>query len=114
MGIMEKLADNMRPLPLWDLPLEFETRLGTTKTVYMSRGPLGVQFSKSAPITISSVKDSSHAQILGIEKGWLVTKIGDADVRHETNRNRLAELLRQGSRILPHDGGSPIGSLNGV
>merc|ERR1712032_1475509 len=101
---MGKLASNMRPLPVWCLPPEFETAQGEQKRFIMEYAPIGIQFSKRAPFTVSSVKQGSYGQQLGIQQGWLVTGIGDADVRRETQRATLYHHMKSGSEILPiHD-----------
>ena len=51
----------------------------STKEVVFTSKPLGLDFSKSVPLTVRSVKKESAAEAAGVEANWVLTHIaGDA------------------------------------
>lgn len=53
---------------------------GEKKTVQLTRKPVGIDFHYTAPIKVDSVFPKSHAEELGIEKGWIVRSIHGEDM----------------------------------
>lgn len=52
-----------------------------SKTVLVSRRPLGMEFSRKRPFSVSVVAPGSHAEELGISLGMLVSRIGGVAVK---------------------------------
>merc|ERR1719203_75569 len=71
-------------------------------TVTLTRKPLGIEYSHKTLMKVKRVKNGSHAQEAGVEKGWEIVKVGDVDVSqmdYPTTKGILGEMvakLRQG------------------
>jgi len=74
------LIDHLSRNPWWPLDIEFKTNTGELKTISFKKQPLGMVFSKHAPIKIDSFKADSYGKSMGVELGWTMTKLGGEDV----------------------------------
>merc|ERR550532_3245988 len=97
-----KLAYHMKELPLWPLPIEFRRSHGAEQvaTVRFAERPLGIEFTNRAPIRVGRVCGSSPAERGGVREGWCVTRIGEADVRENTNFREVVGLFKEGVQPL--------------
>lgn len=66
------------------LVLVFGTRDGQKETRVFTQRPLGMQFRKKTPITISSISQGSQAEQFNVQLGWQLHSIGDTDVKGMT------------------------------
>lgn len=65
-----------------------------------SRRPLGLDISKTKPVTVGHVLAGSHAEDLGVRVGWRLLSVNGEDVAAFDHELVLA-LLRQGAAQLP-------------
>merc|ERR1712003_515467 len=63
-------------LAFWPLRMDFDAK-GSLKTCYFERRCLGMEFSKSAPFVVERFKGDSYAQACGVERGWVLLRVGD-------------------------------------
>lgn len=75
---------------------------GGEKKVLVTRNPVGFDFDIGVPITIAEVRPKSHAQELGLQKGWQLKSVGSlslADMNYEGCFARLhAQLADLGGK----------------
>lgn len=62
------------------LALTFELPDKTTKEISFAETPLGIDFSKSLPLTVRRLKPGCCADRLGVEADWVVTLINGSAV----------------------------------
>jgi hypothetical protein len=101
---LDKLLEkSLEPLPCWPLTVEFKTKAGM-KTVSFSKQPLGMLFPREVPIEIKGFAPESHARGVGVQEGWIISKIGNVSVEGQSFR-RVLNLLTTGL--------SPLETLSG-
>lgn len=101
--VNSKLHDWMKDFPLWPLPMVFSDG-GVSKDAKFVERPIGIEFSNSAPIKVTTVYEGSPAAEQGITEGMTVTKIGEADVRDNTDFRKVMEIFYEGVQPLDHQG----------
>ena len=62
----------------------------STKEVIFASKPLGLDFSKSIPLTVKSVKKDSAAESAGIEAKWVLTHVAGDELPSD-----LKEVMRR-------------------
>lgn len=95
---LEQHSEDLDP---WPLRMDFETSEGVVRTVYIEEGPLGISFLNSLPIVVDGFKPGSTARELGVERGWALTRIGDMDLRGETDLHTVLSYVIDGVGQLP-------------
>lgn len=94
-GSLDKLLEkSLQPLPSWPLAVEFKTKAGI-KTVSFSKQPLGMLFPREVPIEIKGFAPDSYAKGVGVQEGWIISKIGNVSVEGQ-NFRRVLNLLTTG------------------
>merc|ERR1712137_214327 len=83
----EKAADNAGSKPVEKTEKEhgpvdvlFKLPAGGEKAVTFTKRPLGLDFARTAPITIKEVKPRSHSELLGIEVEWIVKSVNGEEL----------------------------------
>jgi len=100
----KKLLDHLSKNPWWPLDIEFRTDKGELKTISFKKQPLGMVFSKHAPIKIDSFKSDSYGHSMGVELGWTMTKLAGEDVG-DLSFKEVDNKLKDGlSRLEPIPG----------
>lgn len=95
------LEDSLSRHPCWPLRIDFRTRAGSIEKRYFENTPLGLVFPHKAPIRIESFRFNSYAADLGVEAGWVITRIADTDVT-DMEFNEVDKMLVEGlSRLDP-------------
>lgn len=79
--------------------LGFELPNGTTTGVTCFQRPLGMQYSKSLPVTVTMVHQESHAAQLGIEEGWRLRYVGEEDMVDRSFAYVLGTLCKTTSHL---------------
>jgi len=77
--------------------------------VLFEKRPLGFEFNRTAPITISKVDRGSHGDEKGVKEGWIIERINDTSFTYESNFQEVYDVLVKALRVCPADGenGSP-------
>lgn len=90
--------------PLTGMPfLEMEfiiDQAGTKRSILFCQKPLGMEFWQRQPVKVTGFKQKSHAQELGVQKGWVLVSIGGQDVK-SWKCNEVYSLLQDRVTILP-------------
>jgi len=81
--------------------MSFIDESGTTHKVKFVQRPLGIEFTNQAPIKASKVHAESPAADQNVQEGWQVSKIGDQDVRDNTNFREVMTYFHEG--VIPLD-----------
>lgn len=103
--VMQKLHDSLLPFPWWPLRAEFTTPSGAQEVIQFVKQPLGITFSRQAPITISHLKPNSYASTMGVQEGWILKKLGDVELQADSNFKCIEDLLLDAlSRLEPIPG----------
>lgn len=103
--LMQKLHDSLLPYPWWPLRAEFTTPSGSHEVIQFVKQPLGMTFSRQAPITISHLKPNSYAASVGVQEGWVLQKLGDVELQPDSNFKCVEDLLLDAlSRLEPIPG----------
>jgi len=101
-GDVERLLkENSTGLEQWPFKIEFDTGTGEVRTILFREGPLGMAFFNKLPLCIEDFKSTSVAQEMGVQKGWTLVKIGDVDVRTQTQFQTVASYITEGISQLP-------------
>merc|ERR1712113_133812 len=109
-GEIERLVRvNSEGLPLWPLRMDFSNSAGETTSVYFKEGPLGMAFFNKLPLIIEDFKPGSVAQEMGVKQGWALTRVGDMDVRTETQFEKVVGYISDGIGQLPSRDNEPNG-----
>jgi len=104
--VNDKLTNYMKDFPLWPLPIDFRRQHGAaevTKVDFVER-PLGIEFTNRAPIKVSKVYAASPAAVAGVREGWFVTRIGEADVKENSNFREVISFFKEGVQPLDDNG----------
>lgn len=96
-------AEYIKALPPYPLRMDFKVpkERDAVKTLYIEKAPIGIELSRTAPITVKSVERKGYGASLGIEAGWVVTMVGDEKVNDESSHQFVAGLLQAGVVFLP-------------
>uniref|UniRef100_A0A7S4SSD0 Lipoyl-binding domain-containing protein n=1 Tax=Alexandrium monilatum TaxID=311494 RepID=A0A7S4SSD0_9DINO len=107
-----KLTHYMKDFELWPLPIDFKKSHNSpeVQTVEFRTRPIGIEFTNRAPIKVSKIYPGSPAQAYGVQEGMFVTRIGDADVNHNTNFREVISHFNEG--VQPLDEGTIQGSTS--
>lgn len=81
------------------VPITFDAG-GSSQIVLVTAKPLGMIFSKVAPITVMSLRQGSHAEQLGVQAGWVMKKVGTEDVSGMTVE-AAADIVQRACKDLP-------------
>lgn len=65
---------------------------GDMKTIVFTQLPLGIAFDKGTPARITDVESGSHAEQLGVQRGWTFKSISGQDVAGKDFRAFMAFL----------------------
>mmetsp|Transcript_18901 Transcript_18901/g.43932 ORF Transcript_18901/g.43932 Transcript_18901/m.43932 type:complete len:751 (+) Transcript_18901:83-2335(+) len=84
-----------------NLKIIFEDDDGQTHEKRFEYHPLGIEFSRRAPIKVSGFKDHSYARQQGVQIGWTIVQIGNHDVHRDHSFEHVDGLLIDGLRDLP-------------
>lgn len=90
---------------LTGVQVAFEVPGAAEKTLWFSRKPVGFDFHCHAPITVDKVIPGSHADELGVQKGWVVRGIHGWDMGRKSFEEKF-EHLTSALQSLP--GGAEI------
>jgi len=96
-----KLLEAMRPLPLWPMRIDFKTEDGHKKVTYFKSHPIGIDFTKHAPIKVEHVKKGSLAEQEGVKPHMEVIRMGDVDVTEDHSFKHVNQMLHDGLNHLP-------------
>lgn len=80
--------------------LMFELPCGETREVVCFERPIGLKYTKTHPVVVTEVIGSSHAEELGVKKGWALKKIDDKDLEGK-DLEYIYETLYESTRFLP-------------
>lgn len=80
--------------------LVFEKPDGLSKQVTCTQRPLGMKFTKGAPLTVTEVHANGHAHDLGIERGWKLRCICEEDLLGKGSEFVIG-TLSQRTHLLP-------------
>lgn len=94
--VQRMLDDCLRLHPCWPLRVDFLTSHGDVETRYFEKQPLGLIFSRKAPIVIEQFKPLSYGRSVGVEVDWTIVRIGDVDVTDDHNFRNVDGLLMDG------------------
>jgi hypothetical protein len=96
-------ADQENKAPVQNsVAIEFDDG-GQARTFNVVKKPLGVVFNgTTVPITVDSVRASSHGEELGIQKGWALKTVGNEDVSKKEHAAVIA-ILQTYVAPLPND-----------
>jgi len=61
--------------------------------VLFEKRPLGFEFNRTAPITISKVDAGSHGEEKGVKEGWIIERINDTSFTNESNFQAVYDIL---------------------
>merc|ERR1712050_386992 len=96
-----RILDRSANLAVWPLRMDFDSGGGEIKTFFFEKQPLGMELLNKLPIKVDTFKPDSYAKSCGVEIGWLITRVGDHDVTHETKFEQVIEYLVEGVCELP-------------
>jgi len=96
-----KLLDAIKDLPFWPLRLDFKNQAGAVKTFMFKEKPIGIVFTKHAPIKIESFRPYSLAQEMGVELHSAIVRMGDQDVTQDHSFQHVNDELHTGLAHLP-------------
>merc|ERR1712050_358774 len=108
--VERRISERTKGLAVWPLRMDFDTGGGDIKTFFFEKQPLGMELLNKLPIKVDTFKPDSYAKSCGVEIGWLITRVGDHDVTHETKFEQVIEYLVEGVCELPpveRDSGKP-------
>lgn len=83
--------------------LAFEHCDGSLRQVTCTQRPLGVKFTKAAPLTVTEVYAHGHAHDLGIQTGWALRSIDEEDLIGRSSEC-VIQLLSASIKCLPSGG----------
>lgn len=83
-----------------ELVLGFELPDGTPKKIVSSRRPMGLKYTKTAPFMVTDVNTFSHANELGVKKGWRLRFIEHEDMAGKDGDYIRAVLCKK-AHVLP-------------
>lgn len=96
------LLARLSKYPWWPLKVEFKKPSGAKEVIHFAKQPLGLVFSRRAPIKIESFKKNSYGQSMGVQEGWVMTKLADVEIQDDHNFKHVDDLLLDGlSRLEP-------------
>lgn len=101
-------ADQENKAPAENIPVQSSVAIefddgGQARTFNVAKKPLGVVFNgTTVPITVDSVRTSSHGEELGIQKGWALKSVGNEDVSKKEHADVIA-ILQKYVAPLPND-----------
>jgi len=78
---------------------DFDDTKGMCHTYYFDMHPLGIIYSKTAPIIVEDFKFNAYAKHKGVQIGWIVKRVHDTEVRDshdlEEVKKRVKDYLRE-------------------
>jgi len=80
--------------------VKFVVSEGYLRKVAFTKKPLGMNFSTDGPLAVTKVAEGGNAQMLGVQPGWKLNRVGDQDLKDKTV-TQVAELIKQASTDLP-------------
>jgi len=69
--------------------------------IHFTRKPLGMMWDKKAPLKIDHVKEHSHAEELGVKKGWVIKEIDEVHVQ-DRKYHDVNQILQRAVKHLPN------------
>jgi hypothetical protein len=87
------------PPPPPEFPIVFDTPDGE-KTVYATKKPLGLEYPKQIPITISEDREG-HGRELGVKLGWIMRKINGKDLTGCKSFQEARHIMYEEAQHLP-------------
>jgi len=76
---------------------------GEAKRVTFEKRPLGMSFANKLPLTVTKIAAGSEAQRLGVEPGWVFSKVGDVSLSDMDDKAQILALILQKSTSLPDE-----------
>jgi len=73
------------------------------RTVSFTRRPLGLDFKKQAPITITDVRPGTQGYELGVKEGWVLQSIAGEDLAFAEDFEYVFSRLAKNSTMLKAD-----------
>mmetsp|Transcript_111789 Transcript_111789/g.205119 ORF Transcript_111789/g.205119 Transcript_111789/m.205119 type:complete len:119 (-) Transcript_111789:122-478(-) len=95
------LLEGLAHLPFWKVRIDFKSLNGQVKSFEFGEKPLGIMFTKQAPIKIEMFRHNSLAQQMGVQMGWEIVRIGDDDVRADYDFKHVDQMLEGYLQHLP-------------
>lgn len=95
------LFSHLDQLKLWPFIVTFRTATRETRTIAFEKGPLGLIFSSKSPITVEGFKPISYGKKMGVEKGWILLRIGDMDITSDDTFSKIEGNIIAGLKHLP-------------
>jgi len=96
--VEQVLMDSLAALPLWPLRIDFDAGHHEEVTKYFDYHPVGFTIKKHGHV--DQVDPDGQADELGIQPGWTVLRIGNAEAK-PLKLHQLQEMLDEGTMHLP-------------
>jgi len=97
----EHLLEGLKHLPPWAVKLEFRAGSAIKKIDFMTK-PHGMTFARKGEISVDKVKPGSAAESLGVQTGWVLTKIMEDVVTVNTNHKEAEKEINEMMKHLPN------------
>lgn len=101
--VRHELHEQTHDLNLWPLRMDFRIGNGIVNVFYMTKQPLGIEFTSAVPFKVSHFKPDSYAESRGVQVNWEVLRIGNGLVSCDTGLEVLMRYLSDGLSHLPQE-----------